>query len=229
MKANNTLALAVSLTAHTGTGPQRALREALQGLAATQSTPPRVGYVPDRFGDYTGVRAALRGLPAMPVQLLVDPTWLGEERPDVLVVSDVDEVVAFRNYPKSTTASTLRALAAGELPYRLAADVHRIADGDYHHRVVDQHRTELVGIMQSVNRLADRLIANQRMLAENVESLERTNRELIEARDQVIRSARLASVGTLAAEELADVVAYAVSRPRHVNLRQIMAMPTRQA
>ena len=118
-----TLALAVSLTAHTGTDPQRALREAVQGLAATQARPPRVGYVPDRFGDYTGVRAALRGLPATPVQLLVDPTWLGEERPDVLVVSDVDEVVAFRNYPRSTTARTLRALAAGELPYRLAADV----------------------------------------------------------------------------------------------------------
>ncbi|MFE0252882.1 SDR family oxidoreductase [Streptomyces sp. NPDC059010] len=39
----------------------------------------------------------------------------------------------------------------------------------------------------------------------------------------------LEAVGALAAEELADVVAYAVSRPRHVNLRQIMAMPTRQA
>ncbi|QKZ21009.1 SDR family oxidoreductase [Streptomyces chartreusis] len=39
----------------------------------------------------------------------------------------------------------------------------------------------------------------------------------------------LEAVGTLAAEELADVVAYAVSRPWHVNLRQIMAMPTRQA
>ncbi|MFJ7078333.1 SDR family oxidoreductase [Streptomyces sp. NPDC098781] len=37
------------------------------------------------------------------------------------------------------------------------------------------------------------------------------------------------AVGSLAAEELADVVAYAASRPRHVNLRQIMAMPTRQA
>lgn len=37
------------------------------------------------------------------------------------------------------------------------------------------------------------------------------------------------AVGTLSAAELADVVAYAASRPRHVNLRQIMAMPTRQA
>lgn len=34
--------------------------------------------------------------------------------------------------------------------------------------------------------------------------------------------------GALAARELADVVAYVTSRPRHVNLRQIMVLPTRQ-
>ncbi|MFD5265625.1 SDR family oxidoreductase [Streptomyces sp. NPDC058335] len=37
------------------------------------------------------------------------------------------------------------------------------------------------------------------------------------------------SIGGLSARELADVVAYATSRPRHVNLRQIMVLPTRQA
>ena len=36
------------------------------------------------------------------------------------------------------------------------------------------------------------------------------------------------SVGSLSAEELADVVAYAASRARHVNLRQIIVQPTRQ-
>ena len=118
-----TLALAVSLTIHTGTLPQAALRDAVARLTGAAEPPARVGYVPDRFGDYTGVRAALRGLPVTPVQLLVDPGWLAEERPDLLVVSDVDEVVALRNHPGSTTATTLRALAAGELPYRLAADV----------------------------------------------------------------------------------------------------------
>lgn len=118
-----TLALAVSLTANTGTGPQLALREAVTRLSGSQTPPARVGYVPNRFGDYTGVRAALRGLPITTVQMLVDPQWLGQERPDLLVVSDVDEVVAFRNHPGSATATTLAALAAGELPYRLGADV----------------------------------------------------------------------------------------------------------
>ncbi|MDI3421942.1 SDR family oxidoreductase [Streptomyces luteolus] len=36
-------------------------------------------------------------------------------------------------------------------------------------------------------------------------------------------------VGSLAAEDIADLVAYATSRPRHVNLRQVVALPTRQA
>ncbi|NUS81084.1 MAG: SDR family oxidoreductase [Streptomyces sp.] len=36
------------------------------------------------------------------------------------------------------------------------------------------------------------------------------------------------ALGTLSSAEVADVVAYATSRPRHVNLRQIMVLPTRQ-
>jgi C4-dicarboxylate-specific signal transduction histidine kinase len=82
---------------------------------------------------------------------------------------------------------------------RLAGDIHRIADGDYRHRVGETHRLELQEIRDSVNRLADRLIADQRLLAENIESLEETNRELVIVRDQMVQSARLASVGTLAA------------------------------
>lgn len=39
----------------------------------------------------------------------------------------------------------------------------------------------------------------------------------------------LEALGSLKAEEVADVVAYVSSRPRHVNLRQIMVLPTRQA
>jgi len=37
------------------------------------------------------------------------------------------------------------------------------------------------------------------------------------------------AVGTLSSAEVADVVAYVTSRPRRVNLRQIMVLPTRQA
>ncbi|MFC8716211.1 SDR family oxidoreductase [Kitasatospora sp. NPDC057198] len=37
------------------------------------------------------------------------------------------------------------------------------------------------------------------------------------------------AIGPLAATDVADLVAYAVSRPRHVNLRQLVVLPTRQA
>jgi C4-dicarboxylate-specific signal transduction histidine kinase len=53
--------------------------------------------------------------------------------------------------------------------------------------------------MEGVNTLADGLIRDQESLAGNVVSLEETNRQLVEARDQIVQAARLASVGTLAA------------------------------
>lgn len=81
----------------------------------------------------------------------------------------------------------------------LVADVGRISDGEYEHRVSTMPGPELEAIRESVNAMADRLVRDRWLLAENVESLERTNRELVEARDQVIQAARLASVGTLAA------------------------------
>ena len=82
---------------------------------------------------------------------------------------------------------------------QLAGDARRIAEGDYHHRIGRSERLELDELSQSVNDMADRLIADQNLLAENVASLDRTNQKLIEARDQVVHAAHLASVGTLAA------------------------------
>ncbi|MEV4561934.1 SDR family oxidoreductase [Kitasatospora sp. NPDC049285] len=38
-----------------------------------------------------------------------------------------------------------------------------------------------------------------------------------------------AAIPALAAEDVADLIAYTVSRPRHVNLRQSIVLPTRQA
>ena len=82
---------------------------------------------------------------------------------------------------------------------RLSDEVRRIGEGDIGHRVGAFELEELEQIRGNVNAMADRLIADRRLLAENVESLDRTNRELVEARDQVVHTARLASVGGLAA------------------------------
>jgi signal transduction histidine kinase len=81
---------------------------------------------------------------------------------------------------------------------QLIQDVRRMTEGG-DHRIGEMHSSEFQAIAHSVNALADRLLRDQTLLAENVQSLERTNEELVEARNQVIRAARLASVGTLAA------------------------------
>ena len=82
---------------------------------------------------------------------------------------------------------------------RLALDARRVAGGEYRHRAAPAGSLELDQLAASVNEMADRLIADQELLAENVASLDQTNEELVAARDQVIHAARLASVGTLAA------------------------------
>jgi C4-dicarboxylate-specific signal transduction histidine kinase len=82
---------------------------------------------------------------------------------------------------------------------QMVDDAGRIAAGELHSRMGDVESMELRALSGSVNAMADRLIEDQGLLADNVRSLDRTNEELVEARDQVVRSARLASVGTLSA------------------------------
>ncbi len=81
----------------------------------------------------------------------------------------------------------------------MAEDARRIAAEEYDRRMKPGGSEELDSLAESLNAMADRLIANQEALARNIESLDATNRELVTARDEVVRSARLASVGTLAA------------------------------
>jgi len=80
----------------------------------------------------------------------------------------------------------------------LVNDVRTMASGAYEHRVRPAPTTELQAVADSVNAMAERLIQDQHALAENVASLDETNKALVEARAQVVRAARLASTGTLA-------------------------------
>jgi two-component system, NtrC family, sensor kinase len=81
----------------------------------------------------------------------------------------------------------------------IGAHAERIAAGDLAHRIPPTGRVELDRLVTSVNEMAGQLIREREHLAENVESLERTNRELVGTTDELLRTARMASVGTLAA------------------------------
>lgn len=132
----------------------------------------------------------------------------------VLLLADLGVLFLFGHY--LLAARFVRPMEA------LTIAVRRIADGDYEQRAQGAESLELRGLEQSVNAMADRLIHDQQLLARNIESLEATNAELVEAGAQVIQSARLASVGTLAAgiahevgNPLGAILAYAdVARAR---------------
>lgn len=81
----------------------------------------------------------------------------------------------------------------------LMAEVEAIADGDYSRAVPTGGPEEVSRLADAVNRMAARLIRHQEQLTANIQSLEETNRELTDARDELVRAEKMASVGRLAA------------------------------
>ena len=82
---------------------------------------------------------------------------------------------------------------------RMIEESEAMAEGDYGRRLPAGDSRELARLAESLNRMAERLISHQRQLADNIESLERTNRELTEARDELIRAEKMSSLGQMAA------------------------------
>jgi two-component system, NtrC family, sensor kinase len=81
----------------------------------------------------------------------------------------------------------------------MVSSVEAISEGDLGMRVPDADAPELSRLGTAVNQLAETLIADRQKLTENIQSLDETNRLLMEARDAMIRAETLASVGRLGA------------------------------
>lgn len=77
--------------------------------------------------------------------------------------------------------------------------VEAIAAGEHERRVPAGETEEMERLRTAVNRMAERLLSDQRELAANIRSLNETNRMLTEARDAMVRTEKLASVGRLSA------------------------------
>lgn len=117
----------------------------------------------------------------------------GEAIGYILVLLVCDLVILFFFGRSLLDRAVLRPIDA------MVRDTERIAGGEYGHRVGRVESEEFQRLAASVNAMAERLIHDQELLAENIRSLDETNRELTEARDQIIRTEKLASVGRLAA------------------------------
>lgn len=80
----------------------------------------------------------------------------------------------------------------------MVGGAEEIAAGVEQHRLPPSDTAEIDRLSTAVNEMAGRLIHNQQLLAENVRSLDETNRELSAARSSLARADKMASIGRLA-------------------------------
>jgi len=109
----------------------------------------------------------------------------------VLVLADVGVFTLFGRY-------LLRRRVLGPIE-RFVEEIEHIAGGDGARRLPPAETRELDRLSTAVNHMAERLIADQAQLAENIRSLDETNRLLTEARDAIVHAEKMASVGRLSA------------------------------
>ena len=148
----------------------------------------------------------------------------------VLLLADIAVIAYFGRY-----LIRRRLLAALD---ELVEGVESIEAGDYARRLPEGDTSEISRVTSAVNRMAERLIAHREQLAANVRSLEETNRQLTEARDELIRSEKAATVGRLAAgiahevgNPLSAVIGYIGILKRHASEedRELLAAAEREA
>lgn len=120
----------------------------------------------------------------------------------------------------------------------MIAGAEAIAGGDYSHRLPAGGSVEMARLADAVNGMAERLIAHREQLAENIRSLQETNIQLTEARDELIQIEKMASVGRLAAgiahevgNPLSAVLGYLgiLERNAGPEERELLAAATREA
>ncbi|HET7275754.1 MAG TPA: ATP-binding protein [Longimicrobiaceae bacterium] len=109
----------------------------------------------------------------------------------VLVLLDLLIFLALGNY--LVDRLVLRPLSG------IAAVAESIADGEYDRRAEEVGNVEMRALSASLNRLTNQLLQNQERLADNVSSLDETNRLLTETQRELVQSEKLASIGRLAA------------------------------
>jgi two-component system, NtrC family, sensor kinase len=79
------------------------------------------------------------------------------------------------------------------------AAAEEIARGEYGSRAPDAESREMAALSAALNRMTEQLLQNQETLAENVRSLDGTNRRLLATQRDLVEAEKLASIGRLAA------------------------------
>ncbi|HEY4715734.1 MAG TPA: ATP-binding protein [bacterium] len=80
----------------------------------------------------------------------------------------------------------------------LIAYTGRIAEGNYSERIAPSGGQEVADLAASFNVMAESLSRKEKQLNEKIEELERANRDLSAARQEIIQAEKLATVGSMA-------------------------------
>ncbi len=75
----------------------------------------------------------------------------------------------------------------------------QISEGDFSKSIEVTNKNEIGQLMESFNRMTERLKENQESIGNYLESLESTNKQLKQAQEELIRTEKLASIGRFAA------------------------------
>jgi two-component system, NtrC family, sensor kinase len=79
------------------------------------------------------------------------------------------------------------------------ATAEAIAGGEYSRRAPEGETREIAALNQALNRMTEQLLDHQQTLADNVRSLDDTNRLLIATQRDLVQAEKMASIGRLAA------------------------------
>jgi signal transduction histidine kinase len=82
---------------------------------------------------------------------------------------------------------------------RLVAGAESIARGELNARAPEGETREINQLAEALNNMAERLLSDQEKLADNIRSLDDTNQLLTEARNAMVHTEKMASVGRLGA------------------------------
>jgi hypothetical protein len=79
------------------------------------------------------------------------------------------------------------------------ATAEAIAGGEYGRRAPEGETREIAALNGALNRMTEQLLHNQHLLADNVRSLDETNRLLLATQYDLVQAEKMASIGRLAA------------------------------
>ena len=97
------------------------------------------------------------------------------------------------------SAKTTPAASASDAVAELTEAAAAVAAGDRHRRLPLATAAELRRLAESVNSIVDVLALKERLLGENIQSLQSANRDLREVQESLLRSEKLAALGRVAA------------------------------